>query len=202
MALFLTADPHHGHTNILRYCPRPFPDVATMDAALVDTWNDTVRPADEVWVLGDFALGRLRETLLLLGRLHGHKHLLPGNHDTCWPGHRKAAREQRRYLDAGFESILNDPTTLHLAGRTVTLSHFPYAGAGDHEGRSERYGPWRPVDEGGWLVHGHIHERWRVRGRQINVGVDAWAGRPVPVETVEAYVTADQPVHEAPLPWP
>ena len=37
-----------------------------------------------------------------------------------------------------------------------------------------RYIEHRPDDDGGWLLHGHVHEKWRQNGRQINVGVDAW----------------------------
>ena len=42
----------------------------------------------------------------------------------------------------------------------------------------------RPKDDGGWLLHGHIHEKWRQNGRQINVGVDAWNFAPVSDDTI------------------
>jgi calcineurin-like phosphoesterase family protein len=35
-----------------------------------------------------------------------------------------------------------------------------------------------------WLGHGHIHEKWRLRGRMINVGVDAWDFTPAAEEIV------------------
>lgn len=37
----------------------------------------------------------------------------------------------------------------------------------------------RPADAGLVLLHGHVHERWKVNGRQVNVGVDVWDYRPV-----------------------
>ena len=37
---------------------------------------------------------------------------------------------------------------------------------------------------GGWLLCGHIHERWRQDGKQINVGVDAWRFAPVSDDTI------------------
>ena len=43
---------------------------------------------------------------------------------------------------------------------------------------------YRPQDDGGWLLHGHIHEKWRQNGRQINVGVDAWNFAPVSDDTI------------------
>lgn len=35
--------------------PRPFPSVEAMDEALINAWNNRIRPSDEVWHLGDFA---------------------------------------------------------------------------------------------------------------------------------------------------
>lgn len=202
MTLYLTADHHFGHARIVDYASRPHRDVDAMNADLVDRWNDTVEPGDTVWVLGDFALGRRADTLPLARRLHGHKHLLPGNHDACWPGHRSYIPARARYLDAGFETIADDPSYLWLNDAHVTASHFPYLGGGvaDQERYDERYAAWRPVDTGRWLVHGHIHQLWRIRDRQINVGVDAWAGRPVSVDTVSALIAAG-PAHEGSLPW-
>ena len=49
---------------------------------------------------------------------------------------------------------------------------------------------WRPDDTGGWLLHGHIHENWRQRDRQINVGVDAWDFTPVSEEQIAALIAA------------
>lgn len=61
-------------------------------------------------------------------------------------------------------------------------SHYPYAG--DSQDGPDRYTERRPADEGGWLLHGHVHHQWRVNGRQINVGVDVWDFAPVSAETL------------------
>ena len=50
---FFIADTHFGHANIIKFAKRPFDDVYEMDEALVANWNETVRPADTVFVLGD-----------------------------------------------------------------------------------------------------------------------------------------------------
>lgn len=200
MSLYFTADHHFGHARIAGYAGRPHPDVDAMNTNLVDLWNDTVDPGDDVWVLGDFALGRRSESLPIARRLHGHKTLIPGNHDACWPGHRSYLGARAAYLDAGFEAIEVDPSHLWLNDGYVVASHFPYPGDGPNEPYDQRYAAWRPADVGRWLVHGHIHQHWRIRGRQINVGVDAWAGRPVSIDTVRDCIAAG-PAHEAPLPW-
>lgn len=178
MARFFTADLHLGHHNIIGYCKRPFRDVEEMNAALVRRWNDAVGPDDEVVVLGDFALGRIAESLGLAGQLHGRKVLLAGNHDRCWAGHRRGAdRAVGQYLDAGFDEVWQGTVTLEVAGTRVGACHFPYRGDSHDE---DRYVSHRPVDDGGWLLHGHVHDRWRVRDRMINVGVDVWDYAPVP----------------------
>ena len=183
--LFFTADHHFGHANIIKYCDRPFSDVDEMNLALVERHNDVVGPDDEVWVLGDVAMGNRAETLRYVGRLHGRKILIPGNHDTCWRGHRKAARNRSLYLECGFERIVDEETTLELAGQPVMLSHFPYRNDGPAD---EAYARFRPDDRGDWLLHGHVHETWRQLGRMINVGVDVWDFRPVPADTIEAMI--------------
>ena len=57
MATFFTGDTHFGDPRALRIDRRPFPNLPAHDAALVARWNEAVAPDDEVWHLGDFALG-------------------------------------------------------------------------------------------------------------------------------------------------
>jgi calcineurin-like phosphoesterase family protein len=177
MTVWFTSDLHLGHANIIEYCGRPFADVDTMNAALIERWNAVVQPDDTVWVLGDMVLGRSNATLPLVGMLHGRKLLLAGNHDRCWLGHGSKADEwTERYLAAGFAEVHQEQMTLTIGSHRVEACHFPYRGdSHDHD----RYPQHRPIDRGDWLLHGHVHERWRQRGRMINVGVDAWALQPV-----------------------
>jgi len=103
MTTWFTADLHFGHANIINYSGRPFADATAMNQALIERWNDSIHPDDTVWVLGDVALGRIEETLALVGGLNGRKLLLAGNHDRCWAGHgRRAEGWTERYLAAGL----------------------------------------------------------------------------------------------------
>jgi hypothetical protein len=43
MTTWFTDNLHLGHGNIIGYCSRPFDDVAAMDRALVDRWNEVVQ---------------------------------------------------------------------------------------------------------------------------------------------------------------
>jgi calcineurin-like phosphoesterase family protein len=83
--IWFTADSHFSHVNILKYCDRPFRDVAEMDRAMVERWNAVVRPDDTVYHLGDFTLGGWYDiTRPLLDELNGHIKIVPGGHDWRW----------------------------------------------------------------------------------------------------------------------
>jgi calcineurin-like phosphoesterase family protein len=186
MTRYFTADLHLGHRNIISYCGRPFRDVDDMNAGLVDRWNDTVDPGDEVIVLGDVAMGRLRDSLALVARLHGRKVLVAGNHDRCWAGHRRGVKAATaRYRAAGFDEIWQGVVSLDLDGTPVRACHFPYHGdSHDHD----RYVGHRPVDTGHWLLHGHVHHTWQTHERMVNVGVDVWDYAPVAEDVVASLV--------------
>lgn len=188
MRILFTSDLHLGHDNIIGYCSRPMSSVDEMNSELIRRWNDTVTDDDMVWVLGDFALGTLDATLPLTRELRGHKILLAGNHDRCWRGRGERAEGwTERYLDAGFDEVRQGEQSISIGKQDIRLCHFPYEGdSQDHD----RYVGHRPVDRGGWLLHGHVHERWRQRGRMINVGVDANDFRPVGLDEIARLIAA------------
>ena len=163
---FFTSDNHLGHPLVA--ADRGFDSVADHDDVVCDAWSDAVGKRDTVYVLGDVVIRNLDANLARLAKLPGIKHLIAGNHDGVHPNNVGAHRLFRRYAVA-FESIAS-AGTVKIAGQRVLLSHFPYVG--DHADRSDRYTQWRLPDEGGPLIHGHVHDEWVVRGRQRNVGID------------------------------
>lgn len=65
MNIFITADHHFHHKNIIEYCGRPFKTVEEMDKSMIEKWNNKVSKDDLVIHLGDFALGtkeKVKET--------------------------------------------------------------------------------------------------------------------------------------------
>lgn len=200
MTLFFTSDTHFGHARINELANRPFSSVAEADAAMVERWNATVAPDDVVYHLGDVALGKIAESLLLVKRLNGTKILIRGNHDRPFienyhmqRAHAKGNAAKRdkhfdRYADfmdfyheCGFADIYPSHE-VEFGGWGFLLSHFPY----DRDSHGEdRYVLDRLPDEDRVpLIHGHTHgrERLTISGGgsiQIHVGVDAWDYTPV-----------------------
>lgn len=188
MTTYFTADPHFGHTNIIRYSQRPFSDAQEMDEVIIARWNQTVSPDDEVWVLGDYAMGDRHRGLDYLARMNGTKHLVIGNHDRCSPTEKDGHLYVKEYLEAGFTSVVSQAEVslpaLHEKGRNlkVLLSHYPYAG--DSHTEKDRYAKFRYRDLGQPLVCGHVHTDWKAKlspagTPQLNVGVDQWDFTPV-----------------------
>lgn len=53
--VFFTSDTHFGHSNIIKYCNRPFKDKDEMNETLISNWNKVV-PEDGIVIhCGDFA---------------------------------------------------------------------------------------------------------------------------------------------------
>jgi calcineurin-like phosphoesterase family protein len=162
MAIYFTGDTHFGDPRALRFDHRPFPDLGAHDQALVDRWNEVVGADDEVWHLGDFALGpppeRIRE--LLVG-LKGRKHLIVGNND------------ELATLEAPGWASLQHYAELTVDGRRLVLCHYPFR-------------TWNDIGSGAIDIHGHSHGRLTPVPRQYDVGVDVWDFRPVTLATILA----------------
>lgn len=191
MTVFYTADLHFGHQRIQEFVPwRPGADVDEMNQVLIERWNETVTLQDDVIVLGDVAMGKIADTLPLVGQLNGSKVLLPGNHDRCFEGLKGWEKWVQRYLDVGFNDIVQGTGTNCLGEKMVVkLNHFPYTKDERHE---DRFDEWLPHnDHKTWLLHGHVHQLWKTQRAhmQINVGVDVWDYRPVSAEQLLAEIT-------------
>jgi calcineurin-like phosphoesterase family protein len=84
-AIFLVSDTHFGHAGVCHFTRndgsklRPWDNAEDMDEELVKRWNETVRPNDKVYHLGDVVMSR--KHLNTLYRLNGDKILIKGNHD-------------------------------------------------------------------------------------------------------------------------
>ena len=154
MRTFYTSDLHFNHVAILNYCQRPFKDVADMNEALIHNWNSVVAPGDEVYVIGDFALGDRSKIPEIRAKLNGKITLVAGNHDY---------KKSLKFFDAALHClILEGPTALYMR-------HVPdFAFARDNPGCV--------------VLCGHVHKSWRRLGNLINVGADVWGYTPRTLE--------------------
>ncbi|OPX63486.1 MULTISPECIES: 2'-5' RNA ligase family protein [unclassified Methanoregula] len=87
--VFVIADLHLGHANIIRYCSRPFSfsDSAEMDHVLIKNWNYSVSSKNRVYYLGDLRYGPDAEPAAQYRkRLRGDIVFIRGNHDETGPG--------------------------------------------------------------------------------------------------------------------
>lgn len=162
MTVFFTADTHFGHGGALGLFRRPFASVGAMDEAILGRWNETVGRSDLVWHLGDFAVGQKTARIeVLLGALHGEKHLIVGNND------RPATTAARGWASVGHYAEVEED------GAHLVLCHYPF--------RS-----WNRQNRGAINLHGHSHGRLQPLPRQTDVGVDVFDFRPVTLEAIRA----------------
>lgn len=159
--IFLIADLHLGHANIIRYCSRPFvhEDVAEMDRVLIANWNDCIAPEDRVYFLGDLRYGRdARSEAEYRALLNGNITFIAGNHDTS------------------FCTATVQKTELTCDGIRFLLVHDP-ADA--------------PTDFDGWIIHGHHHNNdlrafpfVDVAGKRVNVSAEVLGYAPVSLREI------------------
>jgi len=124
-SVFLVSDTHFGHMGVCRFTRadgvtklRPWDTPEEMDEAMVQRWNDRVRPTDKVYHLGDVVINR--KALKTLSRLNGDKVLIRGNHDI--------------FPDAEYREYFRELRAYHVMNGLI-LSHIPV-----HEASLGRFG--------------------------------------------------------------
>lgn len=108
------SDLHFFHTNIIKYCERPFATAEEMNNALLKNCLACVRPDDILLIGGDITMSNLDGTNALLRAIPGYKINVLGNHDT---------HKHQRLKLAVDETV----ACLELAyqGRSIFVSHYP-----------------------------------------------------------------------------
>jgi len=122
-SVFLVSDTHFGHAGVCKFLRedgsklRPWDDPNEMDEHMVKVWNETVKPTDKVYHLGDVVINR--KALSLLHRLNGDKVLIRGNHDIFRDDeYRVHFRELRAY------HVMNGMILSHIPIHTESLGRF------------------------------------------------------------------------------
>ena len=152
---WVAADPHFGHLGVCKFLHpngvdalRPWDTPEEMDEALVKNWNEVVRPADRVNLLGDVVINR--RCLVTLGRLNGRIRLVKGNHDI--------------FKLADYLPYVDDIVAYHVTkgqqGGKVIMSHIPI-----HPESLGRFGV---------NIHGHLHAHFVTKTTQHKSELESW----------------------------
>ena len=178
--IWFTSDYHMGHRNIIGLCGRPFAAVEEMEREIVERHNAVVGPDDKVYDLGDFAYRCSSEHAAeCLRRLNGRRTMLWGNHDKpLRQAFRKGMLDD--LVESGTVEFVGHPDPQYQTGlcivienQRIILAHY-----------AQR--TWQGAFRGTWHLFGHSHGNMRPFRKSLDVGLDAWAFRPVTFEEIRA----------------
>jgi len=148
MSVFVAADHHFSHKNVIRFDGRPFSNVEEMNLALVERHNSVVKPDDTVYFLGDVSFDK-KLAADQVTMLNGKKILLAGNHDDL---------KNSAFIDA-FDEV-HKYLRRRLFGKDVIFFHYPIY-------------DWDKKFHGSFHLHGHVHGKPTGIGGRIS---DVWLG--------------------------
>lgn len=170
------SDPHFCHTNILKYCERPFDSIEHMNDSFIQNYNARVDPGDHTLWLGDAFFANFEAAKSIMDRLHGTKEMVRGNHDRL---------SISQYLRMGFERVHSRFVYSTFGDVPVIYSHYPSVVWAYKSRHVNRYPPSGTEDI---VIHGHTHSLDKIRGREIHAGVDAWGYGPATRDEISELV--------------
>jgi calcineurin-like phosphoesterase family protein len=139
--------------------------IQQMNDTLIGNINKVVNSDDTLWIVGDFSMSNIFETVMNYRKRINCKHtiLIRGNHD---------------YLDNEdygwiFHQVL-DYKEFKYHGNLVVLSHYAMR-------------VWNKAHRGAWHLYGHSHGTLPDLGnKSFDVGVDCWNYKPLSMTQIEA----------------
>ena len=146
-------------------------NVQEMNEKLISNWNNNIKNEDEIYHLGDFALGRKEDAFDIANKLNGIKYIVRGNHDK-W--------STKMYEEMGFTVLKNAP--IKLNEYKLLLSHIPV--------------PDKQIPNGYINIHGHIHnnrlyeciEKYDPKlysiDKHLNISCDITEFKPISIEKI------------------
>ena len=183
--VFFTSDTHFGHSNIIKYCNRPFNNTDEMDEALINNWNAKVPKDGIVYHLGDFAWGSINYWEKIREQLNGEIILIYGNHD-------------EKYLNNKLMYKLFKEVTpqkkIWINKIPIYMNHYPFlCFGGSYKGLGAT-----------WQLFGHVHSNPRSEEgldhkrlvncfpTQYDVGVDNNNFAPISFDELYSYINNRQ----------
>ena len=163
--VWMTADLHLCHANVIRYCNRPFADVTQMNKHLVSQ-TQKIRDGEWLVIVGDVAMGDHQLAMEWIRRIPGRKVLVLGNHDLTRSGECRYLAE--RTVDGQrplFDAVVPFLAWQDALGQSVFVSHYP---------ATVEYSAGRLLN-----YHGHLHREVLTPTETthfVNVGWDVTQG--------------------------
>ncbi len=165
--IYVIYDTHFHHSNIIKYCNRPFKDINEMNETIINNWNSIVKKDDTIYHLGDFCLSNDDEIKNIFNKLNGNKILICGNHDR---------KPVKFYENVDFKVLTHAP--IILDEYKIMLSHVPL--------------PDAKIKEGYINLHGHIHNKKisddypknYTENKHVNLSVDVTNYKPVSLDKI------------------
>ncbi len=167
--VWFTSDLHLGHANVIKYCNRPFESAEEMNEAIINNFNECVKPEDTVYILGDVALCKADKLNSFLCRMNGHKHLIFGNHD----------KDIRKEKFKHHFAWTGDYKEVKVGDQKLILMHYAMR-------------TWNKQHRGAWQLYGHSHNNLPDLPTllSMDVGIDAHNYRPISFEEVKVHMEA------------
>lgn len=168
--IWLTSDLHLGHDKDFIWGARGFRSSEEHCAAIVAEWNRTVKPEDEVYVLGDLVVGDECGFTWLRKLAPAKIHIVLGNHDT-------SALKQERYQSILRPVSMGYADVVKYKKKVIYLSHYPTFTGNFDDGTAFHTHTLN--------FHGHTHATTPFFGTNpicYNVGLDAHQNKLISID--------------------
>jgi calcineurin-like phosphoesterase family protein len=176
--LFVIADEHYYHNNILTIAKRPFATMDEMVEKMVALHNSAVPRGACVYHLGDMFWRKTtyEQAFAIMDALNGTHYLVWGNHDDIIE---KNPMLQKRFVWCRDFGIIEKSLPEHPR---IILCHYGMR-------------VWRGSHRGDWHLYGHSHGTLPPLGKSFDVGVDnTKLYRPIAIDEI-AEVMKLRPQH-------
>lgn len=180
--IWFISDLHLGHAKDFILNPR---DYTNVDEALAHQWlmlQETIKPEDIVFNLGDAVIGAAEKSIDYAKRVVHlpckHQYYVWGNHnagmkdlyhdaiDCSYPNMRGLEVYPLTYPNSNF-TFLGHYAEIYIDGRCVVLTHYPFAS-------------WNHISKGAYHIHGHCHRNLKEDKSLHRLDVSwEWKRRPV-----------------------
>lgn len=178
--LWLTADEHYRHKNIIAYQNRPFSDLSEMDETLITNHNSVVNDDDVVIHIGDFCFGKGGDFARFAKRLTGTHFFMDGSHDHCLRDFFSCPEEFGGTEGKLF--LLPKLFEFTFGGKKVVLCHYSLR-------------TWWASHYDSYHFFGHSHGRLPNLGRSRDVGVETNNYFPIEIEAAMKSVEPEVSSH-------